>query len=190
MNLVLRPGLRLSGIVPCDKPAILKHLAEPSIARWTSRIGFPYREADADQWLSYLQGRRAANGGRDVVWAIRNEADEMIGAIGLDNLQIGISFRAELGYWLAQTERGRGVMSAAVAGLCDYAFEHLGLVKIYAHAYPDNLASCRVLEKCGFQREGLLRSHIRKDGRYFDAVAYGRLGSPPVDGPDRRLYQS
>ena len=81
----------------------------------------------------------------------------------------------EIGYWLAKPFWGRGIMTAVVRTLCDYAFAEFGLVKISAHVFANNPASARVLEKCGFVREGLLRRHYHKDGQYFDGLALGLL---------------
>jgi ribosomal-protein-alanine N-acetyltransferase len=58
------------------------------------------------------------------------------------------------------------------------------LEKVTAHVFDGNAASARVLEKCGFTREGFLRHHYRKDGRLLDGIAYGLLREgclpPPV----------
>jgi RimJ/RimL family protein N-acetyltransferase len=48
-------------------------------------------------------------------------------------------------------------------------------VKITAHVFVHNHASARVLEKCGFEQEGLLRKHYLKDGKYLDARLYSLL---------------
>lgn len=93
----------------------------------------------------------------------------MIGGCGFDGVQVGKSHRAEIGYWLAKPYWGRGIMTAVVRRLCDFAFEQFGLVKITAHVFADNGASAKVLEKCGFQQEGYLRKHYLKDGQFLDS---------------------
>ena len=67
-------------------------------------------------------------------------------------------------------------MTAVVQRLCRHAFEEFGLAKITAHVFPHNLTSARVLEKCGFQQEGLLRKHFLKDGQFLDAQLFALLG--------------
>jgi RimJ/RimL family protein N-acetyltransferase len=59
--------------------------------------------------------------------------------------------------------------------VCRHAFEEFGLVKITAHVFSHNPASARVLEKCGFQEEGFLRKHFRKDGQFIDARLFALL---------------
>jgi RimJ/RimL family protein N-acetyltransferase len=111
-----------------------------------------------------------ANGGQPVVWAIREETGRLIGGIGLDDLIIGQSHQAELGYWLAKPWRGHGLMTAVVEAVCWHAFENLGVTRLTAHVFWFNDASARVLEKCGFRQEGL--STRQKEGRAIEAKLY------------------
>jgi RimJ/RimL family protein N-acetyltransferase len=74
--------------------------------------------------------------------------------------------RAATGYWLAPQGRGRGVVSSAVRLLAQWGFTELGLSRIELTCAPDNWASQRVAARCGFVREGVLRSHqVFKGGR-------------------------
>ena len=66
-------------------------------------------------------------------------------------------------------------MTAVVQRVCQHAFEEFGLVKIIAHVFTINPASARVLEKCGFIQEGLLRKHFLKDGKFIDARLFALL---------------
>ncbi len=108
-------------------------------------------------------------------FAIRSADDSLIGGCGFHDFQEGQSHLAEVGYWLAKPFWGRGIMTAAAELLCRLAFKELGLAKITAHVFPPNLASARVLEKCGFQLEGYLRQHFLKDGKFLDARLFGLL---------------
>jgi ribosomal-protein-alanine N-acetyltransferase len=65
-----------------------------------------------------------------------------------------------LGYWLAELYWGKGIMTESVTRFVDFAFEHCGLVRIYAEPYVTNTASCRVLQKAGFELEGRMRSSV------------------------------
>jgi ribosomal-protein-alanine N-acetyltransferase len=66
-------------------------------------------------------------------------------------------------------------MTAAVRAACTLAFSELNLAKLTAHVFPGNGASARALEKCGFEREGYLRQHFVKEGKYLDGIAFGLL---------------
>jgi ribosomal-protein-alanine N-acetyltransferase len=93
----------------------------------------------------------------------------------------GFSFqttqRAETGYVLRRSHWGRGYATEALRALMPVAVT-LGIRELYAFCHVMQLASCRVLEKCGFSREGLLRDHAEfpndDPGRLQDAICYSR----------------
>ncbi len=66
-------------------------------------------------------------------------------------------------------------MTDTVKLLCDYVFTHTDIIRIYADPFAYNTASCRVLEKTGFQCEGSLRSNALKNGKVLDMKMYSRL---------------
>jgi RimJ/RimL family protein N-acetyltransferase len=74
---------------------------------------------------------------------------------------------------------GRGIATAAVSHFVPWAASTFGLVRFVAEAFATNPASMRVLEKCGFEHEGVLRGHVCKDGHLIDEAIYGRI----LDGP-------
>ena len=98
-----------------------------------------------------------------------------MGVIGADDLEVGTTHRANIGYWLAKPYWGRGLMTAAAHRFVQYAFERLEVVRLTAEVFSWNEASARVLEKVGFRREGRLRKHREKDGRLVDVFYYGLL---------------
>ena len=174
MKIVVSDQVHLSEFRASDKDALITYLNDRDIYDRTLRIPFPYTDAAADQWLA-LVAKVTRQQGRPVHWAIRSADDALIGGCGFDGLQIGTSYRAEVGYWLAKPFWGRGIMTAVVQRVCRHAFEEFGLVKITAHVFSHNPASARVLEKCGFRQEGLLRKHFLKDGQFLDARLFGLL---------------
>jgi ribosomal-protein-alanine N-acetyltransferase len=82
---------------------------------------------------------------------------------------------AALGYGIGRPWWGRGLATEAARAALDYAFEALDVAKVWARADPRNLASVRILEKLGLQREGLLRGHLLYRGERVDRVYYGLL---------------
>jgi RimJ/RimL family protein N-acetyltransferase len=174
MRIDVKDQVHLSEFRASDKPALIQHLNDRDIYDRTLRIPFPYTDAAADEWLA-LVAKITEQQGRLVHFAIRSADDSLIGGCGFDGFQVGESHRAEVGYWLAKPLWGRGIMTAVVQSACRHAFEELGLVKITAHVFSHNPASARVLEKCGFREEGLLRKHFLKDGRFIDARLFALL---------------
>ena len=101
-------------------------------------------------------------------------SNEALGAVVLMSRQPGT---AEIGYWLIERARGRGLGSRAVALVAQWAATDARLERVEALVEPGNIASQRVLEKAGFQREGHLRSYLVFNRRRADAVIYSLLPS-------------
>jgi aminoglycoside 6'-N-acetyltransferase len=90
---------------------------------------------------------------------------------------------AELGVWIARPEdRGKGHGYEAQALLCGYLFHHLGLERVEAHTYTENLAERRCLEKLGFRHEGTRRRASWSWGGYHDYELYGLLREEWLQG--------
>jgi ribosomal-protein-alanine N-acetyltransferase len=174
MSIIVNEQIHLTEFRPTDKAALILHLNDRNIYERTLRIPFPYAEADADAWMA-LAAKANAEHRRPTHWAIRTADRALIGGGGFDGLHASQPHRAEIGYWLATPYWGRGIMTAVVRRLCEYAFAEHGLAKITAHVFTHNPASARVLEKCGFEQEGLLRRHFLKDGRLVDARLFALL---------------
>ena len=90
---------------------------------------------------------------------------------------------AELGYYIAEEHWGKGLVTEAVEQICGYIFDNTDILRIYAEPFAFNSASCRVLEKAGFQYEGTLRSNAVKNGEVTDMKMYSILRPevrPPV----------
>ena len=102
-----------------------------------------------------------------------NETGELIGSIALNEVIRGGLQSCYLGYSMALEHNGKGYMSEAVALLIKYAFEVLKLHRIEAGVMPVNIGSQRVLEKCGFVREGLARKNVNIQGKWEDHYSYG-----------------
>jgi len=113
--------------------------------------------------------------GQSLNWAIRRPDGFLIGGIGHHDIELGEIHKSEIGYWLAKPYWGRGITTEAVRKVAEHAFHELGLVRLTAHVFDFNLASCRVLEKAGFLLEGRLRLYYKKNGRLGDAFLYAKV---------------
>ena len=99
-----------------------------------------------------------------------------VGMVGLES-PTEVWGLTEIGYWIHPDEWGNGYATDAVRCLCEYAFNELRLNKVYAKVFQTNNASCRVLEKVGFEREGTLRNEAYVAGEFVDVFRYGLLAS-------------
>ena len=79
---------------------------------------------------------------------------------------------AEMGYWLAEPFWGQGIVAKAIPQLIEYAYKTWDINRIYAIPFGTNIASQRVLEKCGFILEGRYEKTIFKNGEYLDELVY------------------
>lgn len=81
----------------------------------------------------------------------------------------------EIGFWIGEPFWGRGIATEAVGLMADYAFQDLGLRRLFGLVFQGNDASCRVFEKLAFRHEGTLRSAYCKNGEVIDLHLYAKL---------------
>ena len=99
----------------------------------------------------------------------------IIGTAALRNIVRGSFMSATIGYKLLPEYTGRGYATEAVKKLTDEAVFREKLHRIVAYVQPDNAASLRVLEKCGFEFEGVARDYAMLKGRWHDHAIYARV---------------
>lgn len=99
----------------------------------------------------------------------------LIGQVNLSNIVRGAGQFADIGYFMDQAHQGAGYMTAAVRLALGYAFRALRLNRVQAAVLLDNTASRRVLEKNGFQAEGIARRYIQINGMWQDHQIYAIL---------------
>lgn len=94
----------------------------------------------------------------------------IIGSVALSNIVWGSFLSCFLGYKLDEEHRGRGYMPQAVQAVTGFAFQTMRLHRIESNIMPRNTASRRVLEKCGFQEEGISPKYLKINGVWEDHV--------------------
>jgi ribosomal-protein-alanine N-acetyltransferase len=99
----------------------------------------------------------------------------LLGGITLANVRRGIVQAGTIGYWIGQPFAQRGGMTAALRVLLPTLFGELNLHRVEAACIPSNAPSIRVLEKCGFSREGLARRYLCINGIWQDHLLFGLL---------------
>lgn len=104
-----------------------------------------------------------------------NEGEVLVGALTLSNVRRGVAQTATLGYWIGQPHARQGYMTSAVRLTVEFAFHHLGLHRVEASCLPHNRASVGLLQKCGFEREGLARGYLKIAGEWRDHLLFARL---------------
>ena len=134
-------------------------------------LSYPYTEQDG---ADYISAMLSADENETFAFAITVEG-KAVGSIGVFR-QVNIHRQtAELGYYLAEEYWDKGIMTEAVKQVCEYVFGKSDIIRIYAEPFAYNVASCRVLEKAGFQCEGILRKNAVKNGKIVDMKMYSLL---------------
>jgi ribosomal-protein-alanine N-acetyltransferase len=99
----------------------------------------------------------------------------LVGGVTLANVRRGIVQAGTIGYWVGEAFVSQGYMTAALRVLIPFIFSELNLHRIEAACIPSNAPSVRVLEKCGFVREGLARRYLCINGVWQDHLLFGML---------------
>lgn len=160
--------LTLRNFREADIPELIPLIGSREVAATTLRIPHPYTHHDAVEFLT------AYAKGPDLVFAIvLRSQGRLCGGIGLhpENQHQ----RAELGYWIGLPYWGNGYATEAAQAVLRYGFEQLKLNRIFASHFRENRASQRVLTKLGMRREGCMRQHVLKWGRFVDLELYSIL---------------
>jgi RimJ/RimL family protein N-acetyltransferase len=136
----------------------------------------PPQPGFARRWLDrYEQGRRD---GTRVGFAVVDAEGTLLGLALAPRIEAEAR-TVELGYLVAPEARGRGVATEALRLLTDWAFRELAAERIELRIAAENTASQRVAERCGYVREGVLRSTYFKNGIRQDTEIWSRLPSDP-----------
>lgn len=155
-----------------DAPALAALLQDPSVRR-DLREGLPdpYTTDDARAFLTQVM---ASDPDRTFSFAITYN-DILVGNLGVLRQENIHRYTGEMGYFLGRDHWGQGIGTWAVKAAVAWLFAHTDLLRLYAQPLARNTASCRVLEKAGFQLEGTLRHNAVKAGEVLDMRLYAVL---------------
>jgi RimJ/RimL family protein N-acetyltransferase len=153
-----------------DAPSLARHANNRSV--WINlgdRFPHPYTRADADRWIEAATAQDPT-----LHFAIVVDG-EAAGGVGLELLQDISKRSAVVGFWLGEAHWGRGITTAALKAVTEYAFASFDLCRLHAYVFEHNAASARVLEKAGYVSEARLRRAATKDGKTFDLLVYAMV---------------
>lgn len=105
----------------------------------------------------------------------RADTDELIGGLSLNNVVRAAAQSAMVGYWLDEAQTRQGYMTEALLLTCQFAFRTLKLHRIEAGTLPENTASQKVLNNCGFLLEGYRRKYLKIAGEWRDHLIFSML---------------
>ncbi|TWP50665.1 GNAT family N-acetyltransferase [Lentzea tibetensis] len=162
-----------------DARALAEYRSDPEVARyqgWDPPMSFTEATRFVDDQTAPMQPGWYQ-------YAIDLDG-ELIGDIGI-NLHDN-RMQAEIGYTLATKHQGHGYATEAVARVLEHLFTERGLHRVSAECDARNVRSALLLERLGFQQEGLRREHTWIKGEWTDDLLFGLLANDYEDAESRR----
>ena len=133
----------------------------------SSRMPYPYTIDDAIWWVS-------TSSKEGIVRPVIAE-EQLVGCVGVKPGQFEESRITELGYWIGEPYWDNGYATEAVDTITNAVFSDTDIVRLFAPVFSPNLASMRVLEKCGYELEGVFRKGGFKNGEFYDKHIFARV---------------
>ena len=154
-----------------DLPAIVEAFSDPLVHRFSWPLERPYTEDDARDFLTAQEQDRLAGTALNLAFVDPRDDSAIIGGGSIHAIEAERR-SAEVGYYLRPDARGRGVATHATRLLAAYATEVLGVQRLALTAAPDNEASMRVADRCGFAYERLVLRDLPWKGGWRDTVVF------------------
>lgn len=161
-----------------DIEEIYRACQDPLIPRFTT-VPSPYTMTHAKFFVEEQEPARFASKS-ELLFVITHgyaENEKFCGLISFHSVSLA-NHAAEIGYWIAASERGKGIATTAVKVITEYGFQTMGFRRIEALVDIDNEASQALLVSAGFQREGIMRQKVTRDnGDQIDMALFSIINS-------------
>lgn len=168
-RLALRPA------ETADLPAVFAIRSRKDVAEW-----MPNHPTSYDDWLLRLGGTAAVERmlvielGGAVIGDLYLHVED--GWAQAEVKEAGMRAQAEIGWCLSPDHQGQGYVTEATTELVRLCFEDLGVRRLVANAFADNLSSVKVMERLGMVCEGRFRSDsLHRDHGWVDGTTYALL---------------
>ncbi len=169
--IIIGEKILLRAIEPSDNQMLLDLINDPETEQMLGGHSWPISKEEQMAW--YTQHKKNDSILRCII--ARKEDNRPLGTIILNE----INYKNGTGHihikMAKENARGKGYATDAVLTLVNYAFKELRLNCVFANILLHNQASIGLFEKCGFQREGILRARVFKQGKYLDICSYSKL---------------
>ncbi len=147
-------------------PLYARWYGDEEVWRLTSWMAEPMRRAAVERLFEDRE-RSSLDDSFAVHW---EGEEEPVGVVSLTNISHA-NASADLSVIVGdEKDRDKGLGTEAIRILLGYAFEELGLNRVALSVFEFNEAAIHAYEKLGFEREGLLRQALRRDGGFHDAI--------------------
>lgn len=149
-----------------DAPFMLEWMHDHTI---NCNFQYPFAEMTLEKVKAFIENSFDEESQH---FAIADEQDEYLGTISLKHISQKDK-NAEYAIVTRKKAQGTGAAKQATMELLTYAFEELGLHKIYLNVLSENMRARKFYEKCGFVQEGISKDAIRRNDKYESLVWYG-----------------
>ena len=167
--LIKTERLILREVTKVDASDMLQYLSDKDVV---TPMGLSPFQTEKDVWDEINWYKSIFEEGTGIRWGITlKDSGKVIGSCGFLNM-LPKHYRAEVGYELSKDHWGKGIAGEALEAIVKYGFEHFQLERIEALIEPDNIPSQKLVEKKGFEREGLLRHYEFTCGKFDDLYMY------------------
>lgn len=175
LNRVIDDELRISVFEPAEA-AELSRLVDENRAylkKWLPWLDKNHKEEDSLNFIgSSLQ---AIEKKEMMVWGVKSR-NNLVGVISFNVINWSTG-TVQIGYWLAESETGKGLISKCVCAIEELAFDEMGIEKVEIRCAEENWPSRRIPENLGYKHEGIIRRAENLYGRFVDHAVYGKLKS-------------
>lgn len=173
----------LRAIISQDAPLLLNLMNDPEIEATLGGSSFPISEEHQIRWIENFSNTKDC---LRCIISPANQPEKGVGTIILNPIDYK-NGTAEIHIKLDRSAgQGRGYGTDAIQTIVKYAFLELRLNCIYAYILPYNVPSQKVFQKCGFQKDGILRSRVFKNGLYHDLFSYSIVKKDPAYEGNRK----
>jgi ribosomal-protein-serine acetyltransferase len=159
-----------------DESEILFHLVENNrlyLREWLPWVDTNATVEESKAFIHSAREQQEQNFGFQCGIWFRNQ---LVGVIGFHRID-WMNKNAEIGYWLGAQFQGKGIITKSCTSLIDYAFHVLKLHRVQLRCATENKKSCSVIERLGFQKEGITRQSEFLYDHYVDLCVYGMTDS-------------
>lgn len=170
--------VQLRRMAPGDAADVVRLRSDPEVQAGL----FGERPPTVDEHLRWLADVEA-RGDRHEFMIVERTSRRSVGTIGLSHID-RTHRRAEYGVLIGEPgARGKGLAAEASRLLLNYAFQTLGLRRVYLQVLTRNTEALRLYRRVGFEPEGVLRQHVWKGGEFLDVAVMAVLadGRPPTE---------
>ena len=149
---------------------IAKICNNPNLSKNLLNMPYPFTIKNAKAWVK--NSKKLLKIGNSLSFAIiEKHNNELIGSIALENLN-KTHRNAEISYWIDEKNWNKGYATEVLKAVVEFGFKKINLHRIIGKCYVENIASAKVMEKCGFVFEGTLKEHYFKLDKYKDIKMY------------------